>query len=89
MSNGPDLHRIASDIWGTADDVLRDVYVRGKYCDVILPVTVPRRLDAVLEPTRQAVLDMRPALDSIGLVDQKAALSRTWRRRGDPDAWLE
>ena len=32
MSDGPHLHRIASHIWGTADDVLRDVYVRGKYC---------------------------------------------------------
>ncbi len=39
---------------------LRDLYVRGKYRDVILPMTVLRRLDAVLEPTKQAVLDMRP-----------------------------
>jgi type I restriction enzyme M protein len=37
--------------------VLRDVYVRGKYRDVILPMTVLRRLDAVLEPTKQAVLE--------------------------------
>ena len=42
---------ISSFIWGIADDVLRDVYVRGKYRDVILPMTVIRRLDAVLEPT--------------------------------------
>ena len=41
-------------IWNIADDVLRDVYVRGKYRDVILPMTVLRRLDAVLEPTKQA-----------------------------------
>lgn len=38
---------IANLIWGIADDVLRDVYVRGKYRDVILPMTVTRRLDAV------------------------------------------
>ena len=44
------LDWIASFIWGIADDVLRDVYVRGKYRDVILPMTVIRRLDAVLEP---------------------------------------
>jgi type I restriction enzyme M protein len=45
------LHsRIISFIWGIADDVLRDLYVRGKYRDVILPMTVLRRLDAVLEP---------------------------------------
>lgn len=35
-------------IWNIADDVLRDLYVRGKYRDVILPMTVLRRLDAVL-----------------------------------------
>ena len=36
----PDLNWIANFIWGIADDVLRDVYVRGKYRDVILPMTV-------------------------------------------------
>ena len=50
-------------IWNIADDVLRDVYVRGKYRDVILPMTVLRRLDAVLEPTKQTVLDMKASLD--------------------------
>ena len=50
-------------IWGIADDVLRDLYVRGKYRDVILPMTVLRRLDAVLEPDKQAVLDMKASLD--------------------------
>ena len=47
----PNLTWIANYIWGIADDVLRDVYVRGKYRDVILPMTVLRRLDAVLEPS--------------------------------------
>jgi type I restriction enzyme M protein len=46
-------------IWGIADDVLRDLYVRGKYRDVILPMTVLRRFDAVLESTKQAVVDMK------------------------------
>jgi len=46
---------ITNFIWGIADDVLHDLYVRGKYRDVILPMTVIRRLDAVLEPTEQAV----------------------------------
>jgi type I restriction enzyme M protein len=55
MSNG-NLNWIANFIWGIADDVLRDVYVRGKYRDVVLPMTVIWRLDAVLEPTKQAVL---------------------------------
>ncbi len=43
-------------LWGIADDVLRDLYVRGKYRDVVLPMTVLRRLDAVLEGSKQAVL---------------------------------
>ena len=60
------LNWIANFIWGIADDVLRDLYVRGKYRDVILPMTVLRRLDAVLEPTKQAVLDMKAALDQAG-----------------------
>ena len=40
-----DTTQIANFIWGIADDVLRDVYVRGKYRDVILPMIVLRRLD--------------------------------------------
>ena len=72
------LHtRIVSFIWGIADDVLRDVYVRGKYRDVILPMTVLRRLDAVLEPTKQQVLDMKKMLDDQGIVNQDEALRST------------
>lgn len=53
-----DHNAIVSYIWGIANDVLRDRFVRGKYRDVILPMTVLRRLDAVLEPTKKAVMDM-------------------------------
>jgi len=70
----PQLNWIANFIWGIADDVLRDLYVRGKYRDVILPMTVLRRLDAVLEPTNQAVLDMKTSLDKAGIVHQDQAL---------------
>ena len=62
MSNG-DVSWIATYIWGIADDVLRDLYVRGKYRDVILPMTVLRRLDAVLEPTKGNVLRRLPDAD--------------------------
>src|SRR5881296_706032 len=68
------LNWIANFIWGIADDVLRDLYVRGKYRDVILPMTVLRRLDAVLEPTKQAVLDMKASLDKAQIVHQDQAL---------------
>ncbi|PIU51058.1 restriction endonuclease subunit S [Candidatus Desantisbacteria bacterium CG07_land_8_20_14_0_80_39_15] len=73
MSNG-DLNWIANFIWSIADDVLRDVYVRGKYRDVILPMVVIRRLDAVLEPTKQAVLKMKESLDKKKITNQDAAL---------------
>ena len=69
-----DLNWIATYIWGIADDVLRDLYVRGKYRDVILPMTVLRRLDAVLEDSKRAVLDMRASLDAAGIVEQDSAL---------------
>ena len=65
---------ISSFIWGIADDVLRDVYVRGKYRDVILPMTVIRRLDAVLEPTKEAVLRMKTQLDDAGITNQGSVL---------------
>ena len=68
------LNWVANFIWGIADDVLRDLYVRGKYRDVILPMTVLRRLDAVLEPTKQAVLDMKASLDKARITNQDQAL---------------
>ncbi|HBY46790.1 MAG TPA: restriction endonuclease subunit S, partial [Chloroflexi bacterium] len=73
MSNG-NLSWVTNFIWGIADDVLRDVYVRGKYRDVILPMVVIRRLDAVLEPTKPAVLEMKKSLDAAGFVNQDSAL---------------
>jgi type I restriction enzyme M protein len=74
MDSPANLTWIANYIWGIADDVLRDLYVRGKYRDVILPMTVLRRLDAVLEPTKQAVLAMKASLDQAGIVHQDPAL---------------
>ena len=72
--NNQTYNSIVSFIWGIADDCLRDVYVRGKYRDVILPMTVIRRLDAVLEPTKQAVLDMKKMLDQAKITNQTPAL---------------
>jgi len=68
------LNWITNFIWGIADDTLRDVFVRGKYRDVILPMTVLRRLDAVLEPTVDAVREMKEHLDREGIIDQDGAL---------------
>ena len=73
MTSG-DLNWIANYIWGIADDVLRDLYQRGKYRDVILPMTVLRRLDAVLEDGKADVLAMKETLDEAGIVEQEATL---------------
>ncbi len=67
-------NKIVSLIWGIADDVLRDLFRRGKYPDVILPMCVIRRMDAVLEPTKQAVLDTKTMLDKAHITEQQAAL---------------
>ena len=50
-------NKMVAFIWSIADDILRDVYVRGKYRDVILPMVVLRRLDALLEPTKAKVME--------------------------------
>lgn len=65
---------IVNFIWGIADDCLRDIYVRGKYRDVILPMTVIRRLDAMLEDTKPAVLEMKKKMDDAGITNQWPAL---------------
>jgi type I restriction enzyme M protein len=74
LNQQPQLAWIANYIWGIADDVLRDLYVRGKYRDVILPMTVLRRLDAVLEPTKKDVLEMKKSLDKAKITNQDQAL---------------
>ena len=66
------LHnQIVNFIWGIADDCLRDVYVRGKYRDVILPMTVIRRLDAMLEDSKESVLALKNTLED-------AKIDNTW-----------
>ena len=67
-------NKIVSFIWGIADDVLRDLFKRGKYPDVILPMCVIRRMDAVLAPTKKAVLETKKMLDKARITEQRAAL---------------
>ncbi|MEZ4884526.1 MAG: class I SAM-dependent DNA methyltransferase [Chitinophagales bacterium] len=72
-------NKLVSFIWSIADDCLRDVYVRGKYRDVILPMVVLRRLDALLEPTKDKVMEE--------LAFQKNEMEFTeWDERGLKDA---
>src|ERR1035437_8591896 len=67
-------NKVVSFLWGIADDVLRDLFKRGKYPDVILPMCVLRRLDAVLEPTKRAVLEEKELLDAAGITEHGAVL---------------
>jgi len=67
-------NKIVSFIWGIADDVLRDLFKRGKYPDVILPMCVIRRMDAVLEPSKKKVLETKKMLDDARITEQRAAL---------------
>lgn len=67
-------NQIVNFIWGIADDCLNGVFVRGKYRDVILPMAVIRRLDAVLEETKPAVLEMKKKLDDAKIDNQWPAL---------------
>ncbi|WCL81311.1 class I SAM-dependent DNA methyltransferase [Saprospira sp. CCB-QB6] len=63
-------NKLVSFIWSIADDCLRDIYVRGKYRDVILPMVVLRRLDALLEDSKEAVLEeARFQKEEMALVD--------------------
>ncbi len=69
-------NNIVNFIWSIADDVLRDVYTRGKYRDIILPFTVLRRLDAILEPTKEKVLEMHTKLNAMKIDNQAPQLCK-------------
>ncbi|MBC7284639.1 class I SAM-dependent DNA methyltransferase [Hoeflea sp.] len=64
---------IVSFLWGVAD-LIRDTFKRGKYQDVILPLTVLRRLDCVLAATKERVLKRQAELKGKGLQDLDAQL---------------
>jgi type I restriction enzyme M protein len=70
------LNWIANFIWGIPDGVLRDLYVRGRYRDVIPPMTVLRRLDAVLEPAKRAVLEMGGEWPDCAATDKPSTTGR-------------
>ncbi len=72
MSNYGEIVRF---IWSVAD-LIRDSFKRGKYQDVILPLTVLRRLDCVLAGTKDDVLQRELELLGTGLEDMDAQLRR-------------
>lgn len=68
------FNQLVSFVFGIANDCLVDVYDVGDYRKIILPMIVLRRFDAVLEPTKQAVLAMKQKLDAAGILEQDVAL---------------
>lgn len=72
--NNEQFNQIVNFLWSIPNEILRDYYVRGKYRDVILPMIVIRRLDAVLEPTKEKVLATKKKLDEQGFTNQEAFL---------------
>ena len=78
-------NKIVSFDWSIADDVLRDLFRRGKYPDVILPMCVIRRMDAVLEATKQKVFDTKKMLDEARIGDVGTRASTSGRFRLSPE----
>ena len=68
------MDELVNFIWQIADDCLRDVYVRGKYREVILPMTVIRRLNSLLEGTKDKVLELKATLEQAKVSDIWPAL---------------
>ncbi len=64
--NALDYNKLISFIWSVADDCLRDVYVRGKYRDVIIPMTVIRRFDAIIESKKTNIMEVKKMAETQG-----------------------
>ena len=75
-----DLRNHANLIWGIAE-LLRGDYKQSQYGDVILPLVVMRRLDQVLEPTRDTVIAKAAELAAAGVENPELALQRTAKQQ--------
>lgn len=64
--NALEYNKLVSFIWSVADDCLRDVYVRGKYRDVILPMTVIRRFDTIIEKEKANIMKVKEKAEQAG-----------------------
>lgn len=73
--NALEYNKLVSFIWSVADDCLRDVYVRGKYRDVILPMTLIRRFDTIIEKEKDTVMKLKKWQNNKG-----GMLRRLWQQ---------
>ena len=72
--NQAQYSKLFSFLWNIANDVLVHAFEKGKYKDIIMPMLVLRRIDVLLEPTKQKVLEHKAQLDSFGVTNQDQAL---------------
>lgn len=80
------MEQLIALIWNIADDVLRDVFLRGQYRDVILPMVVLRRLDALLESTKEAVEQEHKRQIKAGMADN---LDEEALKDGSPNCYFD
>ena len=76
--NALEYNKLISFIWSVADDCLRDVYVRGKYRDVILPMTVIRRFDSIIEPEKANIMKVKEMAEKQGCDVAKTLDTAVW-----------
>ncbi len=74
LNNQQQFNQLVSFIWNIANDVLVQVFNKGDYKKVILPMMVLRRLDILLEPTKETLLKQKEQLDKMGITNQSPVL---------------
>lgn len=72
--NQAQYSKLFSFLWNIANDVLVHAFEKGKYKDIIMPMLVLRRIDVLLEPTKDKVLERKEQLDKFGVTNQDQAL---------------
>ena len=72
--NAAHYNKLFSFIWNIANDVLVYAFEKGEYKKIIMPMMVLRRIDVLLEPTKEQVLKMKTALDECYISNQDALL---------------
>ncbi len=72
--NTAQYNHLFSFIWNIANDVPVHAFEKDEYKKIIMPMTVLRRLDILLEPTKEAVMERKKALDAANISNQEPVL---------------
>ena len=82
--NQAQYNQLFSFIWNIANDVLVNDFVKGDYKRIILPMLVLRRLDILLEPTKDEVMQIKDTLERMGIVSEDVIGHELMQRTGLP-----